>query len=56
MNQNQVQTVPQLLIETKLGKKLSNGETFETKTGTWKVISIGTETYTLELIYVTRTS
>ena len=56
MNQNQVQTVPHLLLEKKLGKKLSNNEEFKTKLGTWKVISIGSETYTVELIYAVTAS
>ncbi|KKN01819.1 hypothetical protein LCGC14_1124010 [marine sediment metagenome] len=56
MNQNQVQTVPQFLLEKKLGKKLGKDETFTTKTGTWKVIEIGVETYTLELVYAATTS
>ncbi len=56
MNQNQIQTVPQILLERKLGKKLSNGETFETKTGTWKVIEVGINTYTVELIDAATTS
>jgi len=50
MNQNQIQIVPQILLETKLGKKLSLNDSFVTKTGTWKVIRIGVETYTVEKI------
>ncbi len=56
MNQNQVQTVPQALLEKKLGKKLGNNEEFKTKLGTWKVIAIGSETYTVELTHVDTSS
>ena len=53
MGQGQVQTVPQVLLEKKLGKKLQLGEEFTTPVGTWKVIQIardGHDTYTLEQI------
>ena len=44
----QSQTVPQAALETKLGRKLSIGDTFQTPTGNWKVLHIGDGTYTVE--------
>lgn len=51
MHKEQVQTVPQNMLEQKVGHKLSVDETFETKTGRWKVIAIGEKTYTVERRY-----
>lgn len=34
----QVQAVPRAIMEEKLDKKLSLGDTFTTKTGIWKIV------------------
>ena len=44
----QVQTVPQDMLEKKVGHKLQVGEQFTTPTGYWKVLRIGEDTYTVE--------
>lgn len=49
----EIQSVPQQALEKKLGRKLSKGDTFITKVGTWKVIDMyryDKETYTVEKI------
>ena len=47
-SEGQVQTVPQELLEKKIGRKLCLDETFETVSGYWKVLKIDEKTYTVE--------
>jgi hypothetical protein len=49
----QVQVVPWLILEKKVGKKLTKGEVFTTKTGIWKVLLVAShdlDAYTVEQI------
>ena len=50
----QTQTVPRKILEERLGRKLSLGETFTTKAGTWKVIDVGVDTNDEDLLTVER--
>lgn len=45
-----VQALPYDVLEKKLGRRLSVGDTFETKTGTWKVVSVGESVYKISLV------
>lgn len=38
----QSQAVPREVLEKKVGQKLSPGDSFTTKTGVWKVVSVVT--------------
>ncbi len=38
MFESQSQTVARNVLEEKVGRKLSLGDTFVTKTGTWKIV------------------
>ncbi len=48
----QIQTVPRTILEEKLGRKLGLGDTFTTKTGTWKVIAMPVDKNDADLLTV----
>ena len=48
----QTQTVPRTILEKKLERKLSLGDTFTTKTGTWKVANVTVDTNDEDLLIV----
>ena len=50
----QTQAVPRAILEEKLGRKLGLGDTFTTKTGTWKVIYLGIDKNNADLLTVER--
>ena len=48
LGDSQVQTVPRFLLETKLNRKLVLHEMFTTDTGSWEVVRVLNETYTVQ--------
>ncbi len=48
----QTQTVPRDILEQKLGRTITLGDTFTTKTGTWKVIDMNVDKNDADLLTV----
>lgn len=48
----QTQTVSRTVLEKRVGRKLGLGDTFTTKTGTWKVIDVRVDKNDADLLIV----